>query len=216
MTPRRPRRLLEVLALAAAAALTAAGIAAGAARHGHHHRTAKRAHVHSLARAAASATVAYASLLRQATSTDAENAEVLSTAHDDDGLRPAAARVLQVSPNGRTWLIPTDRGELCLGVQPAAQHEALEHERGLEHLGLAYACSPTASVEAQGLVLRVYDEVVGIVPDGVASVATSVAGGAPETESVVDNTYRLTVPDGFQEGWVSFHDRNGVEQIDRL
>jgi hypothetical protein len=213
MRPRRSRRSLKVLALAGAIALTVAGIAAAAARHGRHHRP--RAHAHVLARTAGTGG-SFAVLGREPTAADAENAEVLATSHDDEGLRPAAARVLQTSPDGRTWLIPTDRGELCLGVQPAGQYVARERERGLEHLGLAYACSPTATVEAEGLVLRVYDEVVGLVPDDVSSVTTSVAGGAPQKRAVTGNTYRLTVPDGPQEGWVSFHDPNGVEQTGRL
>jgi hypothetical protein len=212
LTPRRPRRLLRTLALASIALLTAAGIAAAASRHSHHRRHARH---HAAAHAAG--VVAYAALLREPTAADSENAEIVNTARENDsGLRPSAARLLDANANGRTWLIPTDRGELCLGLQPAGQYEEVERRRGLEHLSFAYACGPTATVEAQGLVLRLYDNVVGIVPDGVTSVSVDVGNAAPEREPVLDNTYRFSVADGFHEGQISFQDRSGAEQVDRL
>jgi hypothetical protein len=211
LRPRRSRRFLRTLVISSIAVLTAAGIATAASRHNRHKHHAKHHAAH------AAGVVAYAALLREPTAADAENAEIVATASENDsGLRPSAARLLDADANGRTWLVPTDRGELCLGLQPEGQYEEVERKRGLEHLSFAYACGPTASVEAQGLVLRLYDNVVGVVPDGVSSVVVSVGDAAPEREPVVGNTYRFSVPDGFHEGQISFQDRSGAEQVIRL
>lgn len=210
---KRTRRRLPLTLLACAAvALAAAGIATAAARHARPHA---RHHTHARL-AADEGAPPYAALSRTPTQADRENGAVVGAAEQDGSLQPAEARVLEIGSSGRTWLIPTSDGELCLGVQPAGQYDSLESERGLAHLDLGLMCAPIAAAGSQGIILRIYDEVVGIVPDGVGSVTSTTGADAPVDETVSGNTYRFAVPDGFQEGTVSFETPDGVEQVNRF
>jgi len=208
----RGRGIRFTIVACVAAALAATGIADAASRHGRSH-----ARHHVRARAAANeGGLPYAALSRSPTQADRENEAVVGAAEQNGALQPAEARVLEIDSSGRTWLIPTSTGEVCLGVQPAGQYEALERERGLAHLALGLACAPIAAARSQSIILRIYDEVVGIVPDGVRSVTSTTGDGPPTGETVSDNTYRFAVSDGFQEGTVAFDTSDGAEQVDRF
>jgi hypothetical protein len=209
----RPRAI-GALGVLVAGALVGGTIVQGASGHSSarsHHRA--RAHS-SVAPAQAGDT--FAVLARPANASDQEDGALVGAAQHDPTLEPSAARVLSSDASGTTWLIPTSDGRLCAGLQPAAQYEALEQQRGLEHLSLGYSCAPVASAEGEGIVVHVYDEILGVVPDGVTSVSTSTGGSPPATRTVVDNTYRFSVPAGFVHGTVTFDRGDGTEVVDQF
>jgi hypothetical protein len=210
---KRRRARFVALAALAIAVPGAAAVAHGASRQGH------ARHGHPIAHASATqGASAYALLERSPTPVDEENAVVVAAASHYPGLEPAFARVISDTPTARTWLMPTSNGQLCLGVQP---HDGLyagrEQERHLQPLTLGFTCASVEKVDREGITCRVYDDVTGIVPDGVSEITYKVGEEPERTEAVIDNVFTYTMPDtGFVPHWFSFQSPQGEQVFHRL
>jgi hypothetical protein len=176
-------------------------------------------HHHALAHASAlQGARAYSLLERAPTSADEENAAVTAAASHYPGLEPSLARVVSDTGDGRAWLMPTSTGELCLGFQPAeGVYAAREQERHLQHLTLGFTCATVEKVDHEGITCRVYDDVTGVVPDGVSAITYKIGEAPEETEAVVGNVFTYTMPDvGFVPHWFSFESPDGEKVFHRL
>ena len=142
---------------------------------------------------------------------DRDNAILQGVWQHDPALDVDAARVLSSDASGTAWLIPTTDGRLCLASQPAEQFRALETAAGKPHLLLSYGCDAASAVRARGIVLRTHDEILGLVPDGVKSVTTSV-GGKSSSAVVEGNVSRTkaTGPGFTAQGSASFTAAGGT------
>ncbi|MCW3047329.1 MAG: hypothetical protein JWO74_1613 [Solirubrobacterales bacterium] len=189
---------LTTLALALAAVLLLSHDHASA-------KTAKRSHSRALAASAGG----YQILDRAPNADDRDNSIIEGAAQHDATLQVSHARVLTADSQGKTWLIPTTDGRLCLAQQPAGQYDALESQRGLGRPALMYVCNAAATVEGHGLVLRTYDDITGLVPDGVDRVATQIRGRSGNA-AVARNLYHAQTRDsGFSHGSAEFTAPNG-------
>jgi hypothetical protein len=161
-------------------------------------------------RARAASSPAYSALTRAPNAHDLANTTVAGAAQHDPALVVSGARVLSSDPNGQTWLIPTTDGRLCLALQPAAQYAAVEQARHLAHMALAYVCAPTAQADQTGIVLRTFEDIVGLVPDGVTQVAIALPGAAPTIGGVHNDTYRVKAGGaGFDQATATFTSADG-------
>jgi hypothetical protein len=202
-------------ALRALLALCVVGLVAGAAAQAA--KKGNKAHRRVFAHASAAAGAGgYSILSRAPTATDEENAQVVQARGHYPGLVPAEARVLSSSPEGRVWLMPTDNGELCLGIEPGSQYLQREKERGLGHLTMGFTCSSAGKAQQEGMLTRIYENVVGIVPDGVSKVSYVAGDAAAQTQETKQNTYSFFVHEGFVQGTVSFTGASGEEVADRF
>jgi hypothetical protein len=210
MNQRTKRRLARVLVVLCLLAL-AVGAVAQASKKG------SKAHRRTFAHASVAAGAGgYSVLARPPTTTDEENAQVVQAAGHYPGIVPAEARVLSTGPEGRVWLMPTDNGELCLGIEPGSQYVQREKERGLGHLTMGFTCNPAGKVQQEGMSTRVYENVVGIVPDGVSQIRYVAGSAAAQTQDIKQNTYSFFVHEGFVPGSVSFTGASGEEVVDRF
>ncbi len=168
-------------------------------------------------RAHAAISSAYAALTRAPTVNDLANATIAGAAQHDPALVVPGARVLASDASGRTWLIPTTDGRLCLGLEPGTQYAALEQARHLEHVALTYACAPTAQVDSTGVVLRTFGDIVGLVPDGVTQATVAFHGEAPAITAVRNNTYRVKAAGvGFDRATATFASADGSRAAQAL
>lgn len=150
------------------------------------------------------ASAGYSALNRPASAADRDNAVIRGAAAHDASLLVDQARTLQTDGNVVTWLIPTSSGKLCLALQPADRYAVIEKQRGLGHPLLNYVCNDAGTVASRGMVLRTYNDITGLVPDGVRTVAVTVSGNT--TDANVDrNIYHADATHaGFSDGHVTF------------
>jgi hypothetical protein len=139
---------------------------------------------------------AYAVLGRTPNAQDLNDAVVQGAAQHDPTLVPADARVLTIGAAGVVWLMPTNDGRLCLGVAPGSQYAAIESANHVGHLALGYVCADVATADASGVAVRIYNDIIGLVPDGVTTVSTALSGEQAQVVTVVNNVYSAAVPSG--------------------
>jgi hypothetical protein len=196
----RIRLGLASVVVSTACAAAAVATSADATKHPRAHRS-----------AAAVAVAGYAALARPATAVDRDRWAVAGAATEDPTLRVDAARVLRDDAGGRTWLIPTTDGKLCLAEQPApGEYEALEQARHLGHLRLGYACRDQAAAASAGIAIRTYDDVIAVVPDGATAVTTAAPDAPSRAPELVGGVLRVDASSPAPgSGTESFRDEDG-------
>lgn len=112
-------------------------------------------------------------------------------AHDPQ-LDAAAAELIADGPQGRVWLIPTDDGRICLGVEPDGHYDAELPGGGA--LGVAYTCRAASAADAAGIQLGIFHDAVGVVPDASSELAVSSPPGATAPLARSGDVWRYSYP----------------------
>jgi hypothetical protein len=163
-----------------------------------HHRLAARATLRARTADALPASLAdfAAGALAGGGDSAVENAQAHDPALDAD-----AAALMGQGALGTVWLIPTDDGRICLGVEPQGHYDG--ELPGGASIGVAFSCQPASSVDAAGIELGIFRDAVGVVPDGVAAVTITTAAGDSQTVAVNGNVWRYSYPAGAPVGSAS-------------
>lgn len=187
------KAVIAVSLVVAAAGFTVAAQASRGAPHSRAKSLHRKAAPAQTATATATAT-GYAVLDRAPTAADVANGVIQGASRHDSALVPADARVLTDDATGKVWLVPSNDGRLCLAVQPAGQYAAFETAHHLGSVALATTCASDNAAASHGLALRLYNEVIGIAPDGVSTVSVALGTSAPVAVAVSTNVYRVSAP----------------------
>jgi len=139
-----------------------------------------------------------------------DGALVSAQAHDPT-LDADAAALMAQSAQGMVWLIPTEDGRICLGLEPDG-HYGGELPAGAS-IGVALSCRPASSVDAGGIELGIFNDAVGVVPDGVAAVTITSAGGDTQTLAVSGDVWRFNYPPQAAIGSASVSFVSGGETV---
>jgi hypothetical protein len=135
-----------------------------------------------------------------------ESAQVHDSTLDAD-----AAALMAQGAQGMVWLIPTDDGRICLGLEPDGHYDG-ELPSGAS-IGVAFSCRPASSVDADGIELGIFDDAVGVVPDGVAAVTVTTATGVAQTIAVSGDVWRYSYPGAAAVGSASVTFVSGGETV---
>jgi hypothetical protein len=172
-----------------------------------HHRAHRAAHRAQTANAAPASLDAFAGgALASGGDSSLQSAQVHDPTLDAD-----AAALMAQGVQGMVWLIPTDDGRICLGLEPGGHYDR-ELPSGAS-LGVAFSCRPAASVDADGIELGIFNDAVGVVPEGVAAVTVTSATGVAQTIAVSGDVWRYSYPAAAAVGSASVTFVSGGETV---
>lgn len=119
---------------------------------------------------------------------DEANAPIINAAKDDPALQLRSARRVGQPSVGSLWLIPTNDGRTCLGLEPdpSVVGPAVAVVDGKTVTSgpapaLVYNCESNDDVRATGLVTGTRGRVVGYAPDGTSEVTAVADDGSVRT-----------------------------------
>jgi len=132
------------------------------------------------------------SLARVATAVDSSSA-ITDMAQHDPSIRLADVRRVAHDALGDVYLIPTTRGEICLGIAPTSKWPALGAGSTVDAPlpSLSMTCMAAADAMTHGIAGGLRGRYVGVAPDGVTSVRETSDSGSSVGLPLVNGVYHI-------------------------